>query len=358
MIHMKRRPLIFGLLLIACIAACTAEQGSKTQLRGTLQLPLYTSTSEYTYRLVNAQVVVDGPESLAVQPNPDDEFLTLSVAAGTYTVTLLDGYQLQRVDQSNNTTTMEDVVLTSQNPITIDVVNQEIYPLTFSFDVSGTGIEFGDGGIQIGIEVCDTPGGCEQSACEPEQMVTRYRDGDGDSYGDPNDIDAVCPATPGWVLNGDDCDDFDNTVYPNAASFCEADQMTRQRCPSSGGLFETSNCDQGCFEGACRTDGTIGIPGYVSCSQTEPLTHCPSSMGCDAYETTCGTEQDPGTVRCDGPNDCPGQVCCAMAGSFSLNTACYDTCPSNQQEVCDPLANSCLCTLFRTSGEVGFYVCP
>src|SRR5690606_24378816 len=98
--------------------------------------------------------------------------------------------------------------------------------------------------------------------------------------------------------NSDDCDDNDPNIYPNAAAICGSDEVTRQSCPASGGDMQNQSCSDGCYDGACRTDGTIGVPGFVSCEQASPLTHCPVNLGCDAYQTTCGTMGDPGTVRC------------------------------------------------------------
>jgi hypothetical protein len=188
--------------------------------------------------------------------------------------------------------------------------------------------------------------------------VLRYRDSDGDSFGNPSNSSMVCPGTSGWVTNSNDCDDGDGTIYPNNAVECASDQMTREWCPSSGGVLDSEYCDEGCYEGDCRGDGTVGVPGFVSCQQDTPLTYCPVNAGCDAYETTCGTTGTPGTIRCDGPNDCPGQACCAKAGSFSLNAVCMNDCPSDQFTVCDPLENICSCTRWFTNGAVGIYVCP
>jgi len=190
--------------------------------------------------------------------------------------------------------------------------------------------------------------------------VLRYRDSDDDTFGNPNNSSMVCPGTSGWVSNSNDCNDSDDSVYPNNAVVCAADQMTREWCPSTGGVLNSEYCDQGCWEGDCRSDGTIGVPGFVSCRQdTPPLTYCTTSAGCDAYETTCGTSGSRGTVQCDGPNDCPGQICCAWPGSFSQHAECLDACtPTDARRVCDPLDGDCACTPFGSGEDVGYYVCP
>lgn len=43
-----------------------------------------------------------------------------------------------------------------------------------------------------------------------------HPDGDGDGYGYPNVNILACSPPPGCVLNGSDCNDFDDTVYPGA----------------------------------------------------------------------------------------------------------------------------------------------
>lgn len=108
-------------------------------------------------------------------------------------------------------------------------------------------------------------------------------------------------------IKNEGCSCVNGTSIDCECGGCASDQMNREWCPSTGGVLGTEYCNDGCYEGDCRSDGTIGVPGFVSCRHDTPLTYCPVNAGCDAYETTCGTTSSPGTIRCDGPNDCPGQ---------------------------------------------------
>ena len=50
---------------------------------------------------------------------------------------------------------------------------------------------------------------------------TYYADSDGDGYGDSNITDIKCALEVGWTDVLGDCDDANNTVYPQADEFCD-----------------------------------------------------------------------------------------------------------------------------------------
>ena len=111
-------------------------------------------------------------------------------------------------------------------------------------------------------------------------------------------------------------------------------------------------------------DGTIGVPNYVSCTNSS---HCMAADGCqmDDLSGGCGTSGSGSAVfiHCDGPNDCPGQKCVFLT-SRALNEAkCYASLPANSgdsvyTEVCDPLASTCQSPLTCTKdGRSPLYTC-
>jgi hypothetical protein len=50
---------------------------------------------------------------------------------------------------------------------------------------------------------------------------TRYRDADGDTWGDPTVSQVTCALPVGWVLQAGDCDDTRASVYPGAPEICD-----------------------------------------------------------------------------------------------------------------------------------------
>ena len=64
---------------------------------------------------------------------------------------------------------------------------------------------------------------------------------------------------------------------------------------------------------------TCSIPGGEICCVNGP------NMSCQTGSPSCGTD-----VRCDGAEDCPGQVCCGNEGVIGYSEfACVGSCPSS-----------------------------
>ena len=191
--------------------------------------------------------------------------------------------------------------------------------------------------------------------------TTQYRDFDLDGYGNPSQSAQVCAGTSGYVSNSDDCDDSDASFKPGV-SICGLVTQKRTCVASGGGTPVPEDCPQGCINGECRNDGTIGLPGYVSCTNSS---RCLAADGCLEYDPSggCGTAGTGGAaIFCDGPNDCPGQVCVFLT-SRALNEAkCYASQPpdgdATYNEVCDPLASACQPPLACTKdGIYPLYLC-
>ena len=72
-------------------------------------------------------------------------------------------------------------------------------------------------------EVCDSrDNDCDGDTDEDDAIdaITRYRDLDGDSYGDPDEPVTSCGAS-GLVLDASDCDDTDPAISPEGVEVCD-----------------------------------------------------------------------------------------------------------------------------------------
>jgi hypothetical protein len=66
-----------------------------------------------------------------------------------------------------------------------------------------------------------TSGGPKLIKLYPNGSIQCYADTDGDGYGDINTTAVYFDIPAGYVTNGDDCDDTDDTVYPGAPELCD-----------------------------------------------------------------------------------------------------------------------------------------
>jgi hypothetical protein len=58
------------------------------------------------------------------------------------------------------------------------------------------------------------------ASCPDSELVTVYRDGDGDGFGDPGQPMSVCGSLAGYVSDSSDCDDGDALVNPASTEVC------------------------------------------------------------------------------------------------------------------------------------------
>lgn len=72
-------------------------------------------------------------------------------------------------------------------------------------------------------EICDgIDNNCsgEADGADASDAQSWYLDGDGDGYGSPDDVVQSCDAIDGRQLDQSDCDDNNNTIYPDAPESC------------------------------------------------------------------------------------------------------------------------------------------
>lgn len=270
------RGLIYVSVLLGAAAAvgCLSEVDSDTQGTGSVRLPLKTTTDAYTYRLANAKIAIAGPENRTITAKPDDEVLNLTVAQGHYVVSLQDGWKLQRIDGAGTVTTMSKAVLTSPNPLEVDVTNQGVAPVRFAFDVTGTAVGFGDGGIEVGIEVCETPGGCADTSgiwcdsttdlcwtlSEPAPMPKAQAEAYCEGLAFAGRTDWRLPSIQEWMQVAKGCDD--STGTPHDVSFQSTCTLDASEDPT------IAPCENSCPEGQGPSNGCYWPEGMGACSTT------------------------------------------------------------------------------------------
>jgi hypothetical protein len=72
-------------------------------------------------------------------------------------------------------------------------------------------------------EICDDlDNDCNDEIDEDLPLFVYYRDADSDGFGDGEEAVEICGELPaGYVENSDDCDDTNNSIYPNAPEIAD-----------------------------------------------------------------------------------------------------------------------------------------
>ncbi len=147
-----------------------------------------------------------------------------------------------------------------------------------------------------------------------------YKDADKDGYGDFNDKACACEETGLYTSQaGSDCDDDDETVFPNAPEICDGKEQA---------------CGKG-VDVSCDVDGDdycnsllpiVGTPavcpkGGGDCNDNDGLINPAGVEACDLADNNCNGEIDEGVAApCGGCGDS-----CSLVEDFdSVNTTLGD----------------------------------
>ncbi|MES2643973.1 MAG: putative metal-binding motif-containing protein [Myxococcota bacterium] len=116
-----------------------------------------------------------------------------------------------------------------------------------------------------GSEVCDAADAdedCDGLADDLDASVlastqaTFWRDGDGDSFGDPTSAVEACDVPVGYVADDLDCDAADPAIHPDAAEICG--DLVDQNCDGSTDCVRDSSDAERKFVGEAAND-TLGV---------------------------------------------------------------------------------------------------
>ena len=196
--------------------------------------------------------------------------------------------------------------------------------------------------------------------CPGGEVASYYQDLDGDGFGGTFKVQA-CGAPAGFVDNGDDCDDADAAVHPEALETCDgADQ-------DCDGMVDEDPIDGTSFYADLDGDGFGGFDKVSACEA--PAGFVDNGEDCDdaradvfpnAPETCDGADQDCDAVVDEDPIDGTSfyadtdgdgfggtqkvSLCDAPAGFVANGDDCDDARPDtfpNAAETCDGADQDC-----------------
>ncbi|MFT3909441.1 MAG: MopE-related protein [Ferruginibacter sp.] len=233
----------------------------------------------------------------------------------------------------------------------------------------------GDNTVYPGApELCDNKDNdCDGTIDDGVVPPTFYRDFDNDGFGDASNTQQACTAPVGYVSNDDDCDDNDNTVYPNAPELCDGKDNDCDGTTDEGvGTTFYRDLDNDGFGDANNSQVACSAPvGYVSndddCDDNDNTVYPNAPELCDGKDNDCDGTTDEGvgtTFYRDLDNDGFGDAtnsqvaCSAPVGYVSNDDDCDDndnTVYPNAPELCDNKDNDCDGTIDDGAGTTPYY---
>jgi len=148
-------------------------------------------------------------------------------------------------------------------------------------------------------ELCnDIDDNCNNLVDDNPIPITFYRDFDEDGHGDPEDTIQGCDAPPGYVEVGDDCDDTNPNIYPDATEFCD---LVDQDC--DGNPLDPESVDASTWY--LDDDGDLyGDPGSSTTGCEAPTDYVGNDLDCDDTRDDVNPDAVEVCDRDDTDEDC------------------------------------------------------
>ncbi len=192
-------------------------------------------------------------------------------------------------------------------------------------------------------------------------VLSWYRDQDGDSYGNPLASVTACAQPAGYVSNNGDCNDGNPAIHPGAAEVCDGvdndcDGQVDEGLPPV--TYYADNDGDSYGNPLASVTACARPAGYVSnngdCNDGNPAIHPGAAEVCDGVDNDCDGQVDEGlppvTYYADNDGDSYGNplasvtACARPAGYVSNNGDCNDGNPAiypGAAETCDGVDNNC-----------------
>jgi large repetitive protein len=190
-----------------------------------------------------------------------------------------------------------------------------------------------------------------------------YLDGDNDGFGIDDTAVSACELPVGYATQGNDCDDNDNDIHPNAQEICDeidnncnddvddnpVDILTYYTDSDNDGFGDSDVPAQGCIQ----PEGTSLIDG--DCDDEDTVVHPNMIEVCDEKDNDCNEDIDDNPVDIltyytdsdndgFGDSDVPAQGCIQPEGTSLIDGDCDDedsVINPAMIEICDEKDNDC-----------------
>lgn len=317
------------MLAISGVLGCSSEAGlsglsSERVAAGRLVVPLITA-DEQRYRLRNATFEIRRRgavvAALSSEASPAATALEAELTQDTYTITLRDGWRLERLEPDGSASAVHAALLTP-NPSELRIVSGAETRLVYAFTTVDGVVEFGTGTLRVSVDVVPRDG------LEPCSLLERSTCPSGQTCLLADSSGATFCAAPGTLPVGSPC----------SAEQCVAGAQCLRLDPLAPGAGVcTRFCNPRSSACGCRSldfDLDLGIctsseVGVLFSAELGVFDACPqwleftSALGSSTFSRVTLSGSLGGAVECSDPL-AAAEICAALAsgGDVQRSFAC------------------------------------